>query len=42
VQDLRIEVDEAKKALQVAEITGSDTFVQLRRTAQRLRRARKD
>lgn len=37
LQDLRIEVDEAKKARQVAEITETDYFRELSQKAQRLR-----
>jgi DNA-binding response OmpR family regulator len=37
VQDLRIQIDEAKKALEVAEITESDYFRQLKERAQHLR-----
>jgi CheY-like chemotaxis protein len=42
VQVLRIEIDEAKKAREVAEITGSDYFRQLKERAQRLRKAECD
>jgi GAF domain-containing protein len=41
VQELRIEIDEAKKALQVADVTNSDYFKQLQQTAKRLRRERR-
>lgn len=37
VQDLRIEIDEAKKAQQVAEITETEYFQQLQEKAQKLR-----
>jgi DNA-binding response OmpR family regulator len=37
VQELRIRIDEAKKAREVAEITESDYFRQLKERAQRLR-----
>jgi two-component system cell cycle response regulator len=40
VQDLRIQIDEVKKAREVAEITESDYFRSLRDRAQRLRDAR--
>jgi hypothetical protein len=38
VQQLRIEVDEAKRARQVAEITETDYFQQLQQKARGLRR----
>jgi len=37
VQELRIQIDEAKKAREVAEITESDYFRQLKERARRLR-----
>ncbi|OQA94710.1 MAG: hypothetical protein BWY25_02694 [Chloroflexi bacterium ADurb.Bin222] len=37
VEELRIEIDEVKKARQVAEITGSDYFVTLKEKARALR-----
>lgn len=37
IEELRIEVDEARKTEQVAEITGSEYFVELRRQAAELR-----
>ncbi len=40
VQELRIEIDEVKKARQVAEITETDYFRDLREKAQRLRQHR--
>ena len=40
LQELRIEVDEAKKARQVAEITETDYFRELRQRARKLRQAR--
>ncbi|HEY3230443.1 MAG TPA: hypothetical protein VGJ87_14570, partial [Roseiflexaceae bacterium] len=40
VQDLRIEIDEARQARKVAEITESDYFKQLRGQADRLREIR--
>ncbi|HEY9816319.1 MAG TPA: GAF domain-containing protein [Candidatus Obscuribacterales bacterium] len=40
LQELRIEVDEAKRASQVAEITESDFFVRLRQKAKDLRQRR--
>ena len=42
VQELRVEIDEARKAKQVAEITESDYFQQLQQKAQRLRRRREE
>jgi two-component system, cell cycle response regulator len=42
VQALRIEIDQAKKAREVAEITESDYFRQLKERAQRLRKAECD
>lgn len=41
VQDLRIEIDEAKKAREVAEITETDYFRDLSEKAQKLRERRK-
>jgi hypothetical protein len=38
VAELRIEIDEAKQAQRVAEITGSDYFQELRGRASELRR----
>jgi DNA-binding response OmpR family regulator len=38
IQELRIEIDEVKKARQVAEITGTDYFQELREKAKELRR----
>ena len=40
LQELRIEVDEAKKARQVAEITETEYFRELRQRARKLRQAR--
>jgi hypothetical protein len=40
VQELRIQIDEAKKAREVAEITESDYFRSLRDRAHRLRENR--
>jgi DNA repair ATPase RecN len=40
VADLRIEIDEVKKARQVAEITETEYFQQLRQKAQQLRETR--
>lgn len=42
VQELRIQIDEAKKAREVTEITESDYFRGLKQRAQQLRRATKD
>jgi len=43
VQELRVQIDEARKARQVAEITGTDYFQDLQQKAQDLRRrARKE
>jgi len=42
VKGLRIEVDQAKKARQIAEITETDYFQNLRKKAQELRRDRKE
>ncbi len=38
VQELRIEVDQGKRARQVAEITDTDYFEQLREKAEEIRR----
>jgi len=42
VAELRIEIDKAKQARQVAEITESDYFQDLQRKARELRAARGD
>jgi len=42
VQELRIEIDEVKKARQVAELVGTDTFQEVRAIAQKLRQRRRD
>lgn len=42
VQRLKIEIDEARKARQVAEITDSDYFQELRRSAREMRQRRRE
>jgi HAMP domain-containing protein len=42
VQELRIEIDEAKKARQVAQLVNTDTFQDLRAIAQKMRQQRRD
>jgi GAF domain-containing protein len=42
IRELRIEIDEAKRDREVAEITGSDYFQQLRSQADELRKIMED